>query len=36
MGDGTHFIALPAKVRAKEKLSRGGDIEVSFALRERK
>jgi hypothetical protein len=36
MGDGTHFIALPAKVRAKEKLSRGDDIKVSFALRERK
>ena len=36
MGDGTHFIALPAKVRTKEKLSRGDDIEVSFNIRERK
>jgi hypothetical protein len=36
MGDGTHFIALPAKVRSKEKLSLGADIEVSFELRERK
>jgi hypothetical protein len=35
MGDRTHFIALPAKVRIKEKLSRGDDVEVSFALRER-
>ncbi|MCL2679241.1 MAG: DUF1905 domain-containing protein [Dehalococcoidia bacterium] len=30
MGDGTHFIALPAKVRSKEKLSLGAEIEVSF------
>ena len=36
MGDGTHFIALPVKIRAKEKLSRGEDVKVSFALRERK
>ena len=36
MGDGTHFIALSAKVRAKEKLSRGNTVEVSFELRERK
>jgi hypothetical protein len=36
MGDGTHFIALPAKVRTKEKLSRGETVEVSFELRERK
>ncbi len=36
MGDGTHFIALPAKVRSKEKLSLGAEIEVSFATRSRK
>jgi hypothetical protein len=35
MGDGTHFIALPAKVRTKEKLMRGQTIEISFELRER-
>jgi hypothetical protein len=35
MGDGTHFIALPARVRTKEKLSRGETVEVSFELRER-
>jgi len=35
MGDGTHFIALPAKVRAKEKLSRGADVEVFFETRAR-
>ena len=35
MGDGTHFIALPAKVRAKEKLSRGDMADVSFEIRER-
>jgi hypothetical protein len=36
MGDGTHFIALPAKVRTKEKLSLGAEIEVSFETRVRK
>ena len=30
VGDGTHFIALPAKVRSKEKLSLGTAVEVSF------
>jgi len=35
MGDGTHFIALPAKVRKKEKLSLGEEIEISFELRMR-
>ena len=35
MGDGTHFIALPAKVRAKERLSRGDEARVSFTLRRR-
>jgi hypothetical protein len=35
MGDGTHFIALPAKVRTKEKLTKGDDVEVSFVLRDR-
>lgn len=33
MGDGTHFIALPAKVRAKEKLSLGTKTELSFETR---
>ena len=32
-GDGTHFIALPAKVRSKEKLSLGAEIEISFETR---
>ena len=32
-GDGMHFIALPAKVRAKEKLQFGAEIELSFELR---
>jgi hypothetical protein len=36
MGDGTHFIALPAKVRSKEKLSLGTEIEMSFETRVRK
>jgi hypothetical protein len=35
MGDGTHFIALPAKIRAKEKLTLGADVEVSFEVRTR-
>ena len=34
-GDGTHFIALPAKVRTKEKLYYGDEIEVSFEPRMR-
>jgi len=36
MGDGTHFIALPAKVRAKEKLVLGMAVEISFETRTRK
>jgi len=36
MGDGTHFIALPAKVRAREEISLGAQIEVSFETRARK
>ena len=32
-GDGTYIIALPAKVRSKEKLSHGDEIEVSFEPR---
>jgi len=36
MGDGTHFLALPAKVRSKEKLSLGAMVEVSFVIRTRK
>ena len=35
MGDGTHFIALPAKVRKKEKLSLGATVEISFEVRSR-
>ncbi len=34
-GDGTLFIALPAKVRKREKIELGNYIEVSFVLRER-
>ena len=34
-GDGTHFIALPKKVRLKEKLSYGAEVEISFELRMR-
>ena len=33
MGDGTHFIALPGKVRKKEKLSLGETVSVSFETR---
>ena len=36
MGDGTHFIALPAKVRKKEKLSPGVSVEMFFETRTRK
>jgi len=35
MGDGTHFLALPAKVRSKENLSLGAMVEVSFVVRKR-
>ena len=35
MGDGTHFIALPAKVRSKENLTLGMEISISFETRER-
>ena len=35
MGDGTHFIALPAKVRQKEGLSLGSTVEISFETRTR-
>ena len=33
MGGGTHFLALPAKVRAKEKLLIGMAVEISFETR---
>ena len=36
MGDGTHFIALPAKIRSKEKLMLGSEVSVSFEIRTRK
>ena len=32
-GDGTYFIALPAKVRKKEKLFHGVDVTISFEPR---
>jgi hypothetical protein len=35
MGDGTHFLALPAKVRTKEKLILGDAVDVSFETRQR-
>ena len=35
MGDGTHFIALAAKIRKQENLTFGDEIEVSFELRQR-
>jgi hypothetical protein len=35
MGDGTHFIALPAKVRTKQKIGVGNVISVSFWIRSR-
>ena len=34
-GDGTYFIALPAKVRSKEKLLLGDEIKASFETRQR-
>ncbi len=33
MGDGTHFIALNAKVRKKEDIEVGNNVSVSFQLR---
>jgi hypothetical protein len=35
MGDGTHFIALPAKVRTKQKIDVGDAISVAFRIRSR-
>jgi len=35
MGDGTHFIVLPASVRSKENLTLGKKVEVSFEPRTR-
>lgn len=35
MGDGTQFIALPVKVRKKEKVNLDDSIKMSFVLRER-
>ncbi len=35
MGDGTHFIALPAKVRKKEQIALGETVRITFSLRER-
>ena len=34
-GDDTHIIALPAKVRSKEKITLGMEIEISFETRVR-
>jgi len=33
MGDGSQFLALPAKVRQKEHIAIGDMIEVSFVVR---
>lgn len=33
MGDGSQFLALPAKVRQKEQIAIGDVIEVSFVVR---
>ena len=33
MGDGTHFIPLPAKIRKKESITLGKTVELSFELR---
>jgi hypothetical protein len=33
--NGTHFIALPAKVRSKEKLMLRDAVDVSFEIRQR-
>lgn len=35
MGDGAHFIALPAKVRTRNNIEIGDRLSVAFALRER-
>jgi hypothetical protein len=35
IGDGTHFIALPAKVRSKQKIDIGDLVSVFFELRRR-
>jgi hypothetical protein len=35
MGDGTHFIALPANVRKKQGLQVGEPVQVTFELRQR-
>lgn len=35
-GDGSHFIALPQRVRSKEKLSLDTEIEMSFETRTKK
>ena len=34
-GDGTHFIALPAKVRKAERIKLGSQVKLSFKIRER-
>jgi len=35
MGDGTHFVALAAKIRKQEGIELGDEIEMSFELRQR-
>lgn len=35
MGDGSHFIALPVKIRKKESINLGDVICVKFSLRKR-
>ena len=35
-GDGTHFLALPAKVRKSETIAVGDKVRVSFVIRDRR
>jgi hypothetical protein len=35
MGDGSHFLALPAKVRNRLKIGVGGSVEITFSIRRR-
>ena len=35
MGDGSHFVALPAKVRKRLKIDEGDTVEIEFSIRDR-
>jgi hypothetical protein len=35
MGDGSHFLALPAKVRNRLKIGAGDCVEITFSIRRR-